>query len=353
MKEWYLMQPPTMFSGDESEEFADYKTDYFSELLQSDIAIDIILYNPDMTIHKVARAIINNKTPDTKLNSWSRHLLLPVGTSKSGMYVKYDNRFWLINGIVDNNTVYEKATMVFCNWYLSWINQQGKIITRRCSITSASQYNSGETGVTRYIVRSDQLSITFPCDDETLMIKDGQRFIIDKRCELYEKAFDNNIKKDTNKNLLVYQVTRMSNILYNYEDCGIIDLIASQDEQRETDGYYVINNNSYWLCDGDDIVINKNQILSVKIDYTTSFIYCGTAAQKFTAKFYNLNNEEIQVEHTWTVDCDFMSDINVSEDGDSIYISTSNPKLINKKINLILQGAGETTTLLLTIKPFL
>ena len=130
-KEWYLLSTPNdQVSGYESEAFEDFATEGFLESLSSSLADDIEICNYDLSECKKSRAIILNKTQDTKLKSLTRNILLPIGSCVAGNYIKYDDRYWIVVGFVDNNKIYEKAIVVLCNYLLSWVNHEGKIIQR-------------------------------------------------------------------------------------------------------------------------------------------------------------------------------------------------------------------------------
>lgn len=110
--EWYLINPPySLTSGFESDALNDYGQDGLREVLESDVADDVELYNYDLSECTKMRAIVENKTPDTKLQSLTRHIILPIGSCKAGMYVKYKNKFWLIVGNVDDDKISEKGVI--------------------------------------------------------------------------------------------------------------------------------------------------------------------------------------------------------------------------------------------------
>lgn len=353
--EWYLLKSPhSQLSGYENEAFDNFAEEGFAEALDSGIAVDIELCNYDLSVCIPMRAIIQNRVQDTKLKSLQRHLFVPIGTCKAGMYVKYKNRYWLIIGLVDDNGMYEKAVMILCNYYLTWVNSSGDIIQRWVNITSASQYNNGETGNKNYTLRSDQLFILSPDDDECTLLDTGKRFIIDKRCKIYEKEYDENIFVDTSKPLVVYSFTRMDSVLFDYQDSGHCEFMVSQCEKKENDGYYVIKGKGYWLCETPNInEDNKNIVLS-SIEYESDEIYDGLGAGIFTAKFYDTEGNEIMATPKWEVKCDFIDDLDIEYDDNSILISADNNKLINKSFELILSADGyDVSTLTITIRAFL
>lgn len=355
-QEWYLLNSPhSQLSGYENECMNDFGAEGFLEALETDIAMDVELCNYDLSERTQIRAIIQNKTNDTKLQSLSRQMLVPIGTCKAGMYVKYKERYWLITGLVDDNTVmYEKAVLALCNWYLTWLNNDGKVVQRWANVVSASQYNNGETGMQFYFVRSDQLLVSLSDDDESLLIPDGCRFVIDKRCSIYEKQFDDTVVKETNKPLATYQLTRSDTVLYNYSNSGHMEFIATQDEKHEDDGYYVINGRGYWLCEVPTENVDKKQVLSSSIIYDSTDIYNGIEPGVFVAEFLDANGNVANITPAWTVHCDFADKLDITEQDNSVIISVNDSKLVNKSFELFLDGDGYTTTsITVTIKSFL
>lgn len=359
-QDWYLLKSPhDQVSGYEDEAWDDFGQEGFSEVLETNMAIDVELCNYDLSDCKTIKAVVTNNLQDTKLKTFTRHLLVPVGTCKAGMYVKYKNRFWLIVGLVDDNTIYEKAVMTICNYKLSWINSEGKIISRWCNVSSASQYNNGETYGRFYYIRTDQLIVITPDDDDCVLIGTGDRFIIDRRCKVYEKQFSEDTICDTSNPVIVYKVTRSDSVLYDYQDSGHFEFMCLQDEQQEQDGYYIVGDQGYWLCKKPIETDDKTDVSSAyycKIEGDFE-IYNGLESSIFTAKLYNAVGKELSdFEPQWTINSDFADKLNCEYVGNSIMISVNDRKLINKSFELVLstdvQGA-ESDKQIITIKSFI
>ena len=259
----------------------------------------------------------------------------------------------MIVGLVDDNGIYEKAVLAFCNYLLTWQNKDGKVIQRWSNITSASQYNNGETSNKFYFVRSDQLMVLIPNDEECLLIKHKQRFIIDKRCDIYEKSMEKDVATDTSKPVITYELTRMDNVLFDYQDSGYLEFMAYQDEQHETDGYYVVDGQGYWLCEAPKSE-NKTDILLCTIECDEPCIYCNLEPALFYAKFYDSGGEVKNISHCWEIDCDFKDKLNIEYIENAISIFVTDKKCINKSFKLSLSADGYTTvTLIITIKAFI
>ena len=343
-QEWYLMKSPhDTVSGFEGEAISDFAQEGFLEMLDSEIADDVELYNYDLSECKHLKAFIGSKTPDTKLKTLTRHMMVPIGTCKAGMYVKYKDRFWLIVGMVDDNLVYEKAILLICNYKLEWINADGKIIERWVNAESASQYNNGETNMVYFYVRSDQLMVYMPDDDEGLFLDSGQRFIIDKRCSAYEKNFDGEKKVVTGLPLTVYKITRNDTILDNYVDSGIIGFITTQTEQKETDGYYIVDGVGHWLCDVPNPDHNPSPA-SCAIDSDSDSVYIDLEPTMFTMAFYDPDGNPISpesIDYEVKTEADFGVDrLEIDRVGNILMVSTSDYSLNGKSFTITLSSPG-------------
>lgn len=353
-KEWYLLKSPYYATGGFEQEVLDeYSQDSFAETLLTDMASDVELCNYDLSESTELRVIVQGNVGDTALQTMSRQVLAPIGSLKAGYYIKYKNRYWLITGLVDNNGIYEKAVIVICNYLLSWINSSGKIIQRWVNATSASQYNNGETGMKYYFVRSDQLMIFTPDDDECLLLDTDMRFIIDKRCKIYERDMPSGTTVNTSNPLVVYKLTRSDTVLYDYQDSGHSAFMAYQDEQQDQDGYYVIDGKGYWLCDVPKK--DKSSAPACEILYDEDVIYLDLEPSVFIAKFTDSNGDvDTTTTPVWEINnCSFIDDLDIAYENNSIQISVKNKKLINKSFELSLGGFNYTpTTLKITIKTF-
>lgn len=344
MKEWYLMQKPTMTSGDESDILEEFGQDAIEELLESGAGEEVLLCNYDLSETKEIKALIIGNAQETKLKSFNRQIITPIGTIKPFSYVKRNDIYWLIIGIIDSNRIYEKAVMTMCNYYLTWVNFDGNIVQRWASLSSASQYNNGETGQQYYRVRSDQLLAAVPDDKEGISVDTGIRFIVDRRCKVYESEMPEDTEVLTGKKLLVYEATRSSNALYDYQTHGYTEFMMSQDEQRETDGYYKINGKGYWLA-GTPNTQTETDITVSNIVPIQDTLYIGVEPASFSAVFKNENGEEdATITPNWTINCDFADKLNVEYVGNLIMIDTDFSSLSNKSFELSLGADGYTTT---------
>lgn len=334
MQEWYLMNSntyPNEIGGFENDSFLEHKDDSFSEVMKTDLATTVKLFSSDLSEFKQIRCIVQDNTSNTQLKSIERTILTHIGTLKAGMYVFFENRYWLISGYPGNNKIYEKATMILCQYKLRWQLDNGRIIERWANFTSASKYDVGESGNTTIVLSSNNFTVWVSEDDDSFTL-DGKRVFIDRSKE--------NPKK-------VFKITRSDDVLYIYgeEHGGILSFIADKTELNlETD------NQELRICDyhsptdfnvpenppsdfNVSIIGNKDLKIGFERTYTVSF-----------------NNESIQ-EFSWNIVSNFKVQKNI--DGNKIkllvddedYISSSfllqviiNNKVATEKKITIVEG---------------
>ncbi len=334
MQEWYLMNSntyPNEIGGFENDSFLEHKDDSFSEVMETDLATTVKLFSSDLSEFKQIRCIVQDNTSNTQLKSIERTILTHIGTLKAGMYVFFENRYWLISGYPGNNKIYEKATMILCQYKLRWQLDNGRIIERWANFTSASKYDVGESGNTTIVLSSNNFTVWVSEDDDSFTL-DGKRVFIDRSKE--------NPKK-------VFKITRSDDVLYIYgeEHGGILSFIADKTELNlETD------NQELRICDyhsptdfnvpenppsdfNVSIIGNKDLKIGFERTYTVSF-----------------DNESIQ-EFSWNIVSNFKVQKNI--DGNKIkllvddedYISSSfllqviiNNKVATEKKITIVEG---------------
>lgn len=189
MENWYLMNcdtSPNEIGGFENDSFLEHKDDSFSEVLGTDLATTVKLYSSDLSEHKEIRCVIQDNTANTMLKSLERTVLTYIGTLKAGMYIFFENRYWLITGYPGNNKIYEKATMSLCQYTLKWQCEDGRIIERPANFTSASKYDTGESGNYVITLTSNNFTILIPDDDDAFTL-DGQKVFIDRAKKILQK----------------------------------------------------------------------------------------------------------------------------------------------------------------------
>lgn len=331
MQDWYLMTPntrPNITGGFENDAFLDYKDDAFAESLYTDIAKSVTLYNYDLSESAEIRCIIQGNSADTQLKSMERIGLFVRGTVKAGMYIFYENRYWLITGYPSYNGIYEKAVMQLCQYKLRWQNAKGEIIERFGNFSSSSKYDMGETGNSTITLTSDNLMILLPNDDESLDL-DGKRVFIDKR--------EINPTK-------VYKITRTDSVLYDFgeEHGGILSFIADKTELNTTTDrqdlrlcdYIEIDDNTDTPSDPTTPPENPDEMTDLRAVIKGSTSLKLTYPRTYTATIANSNDNEVPWDNTcsWNVISEF--DIEQSIDGNKIELYVENEGLIDEKFKL-------------------
>lgn len=244
MKSWYLLTPetrPNLIGGFENDSFTDFKEDALYEAFETDISSTVTLYDCCLKKIKDTKCIVQNNLADTLLKSMERIILAPIGTLKAGMYVFYEDRYWLITGYPGNNKIYEKATMYLCQYKLKWQKEDGTIIERWANFTSASKYDIGLFENRTITLASNNFTILIPEDDDGNTL-DEKRVFIDRNTT--------NPKK-------VFRITRSDDVLYLYGDKhgGILSFIADRSElNKETD------RPDLGICDYVNLFPNKDEI---------------------------------------------------------------------------------------------
>lgn len=230
MKEWYLTDnyKPTVTSDYESDAISEFAESNFTDVTETDFADRALLCNSDLSDRKEIRCIIQGNSADTQLKSMERIGLFPIGTVKAGMYIFFDDCYWIIDGYPSNNKSYEKATMKLCQYKLKWQNSNGDVVERWGNFTSASKYDDGEVAGQTIILSSDNLTVVLP-DDEEVLYLGGKRVFIDKR-PVPEK---------------VYKLTRSDDVLYDFQGHGgVLSFIADKTELDTTR-----DNQELGICD--------------------------------------------------------------------------------------------------------
>lgn len=328
MQEWYLLTPstrPNITGGYENNSLVDYKDDAFYEVLQTDIATTVKLYNSDLSVSNEIRCIIQGNTADTRLNSIERIGLFICGTVKAGMYIFFEDSYWLITGYPGTNGIYEKATMVLCQYKLRWQNSSNNIVERWCNGTSASKYDVGESGNNTITLSSNTFSLLLPGDEEVIEL-DGKRVFIDRH--------NMNPTK-------VYKVTRSDDISFDYGEKhgSVLNFIADKKEFNP-----FTDNQELRICDyHSPATPSSPDIVSI---LGGTILKCGRA-KTWTVKFTDGEGNEIaNSDFNWNTISNF--DIKQTITNNKIQIKVDNDSLIGE--SFLLQVINPVNEVLKEIK---
>lgn len=251
MTEWYLMNPqPTLNSGFEKDEFADYAQDGFDELLtETQLGKKIIICNgrfdgENFETEVEIDGIVQSETPDAYTQGYKRQLLTRISDKIADYkYIKYDKKIWLIMTEPSDNCIYDKCVIHQCNYILKWQNAKREVIYCPASIENASQYNTGEEGKRILVLGYNQLMAYVSFDDDTVIIDRNLRVFIDY----------NTVSP------IPYKVTRPDTVTYSYGEKRVICLILTEDQYNpKTDSIEDMLCDYYKISDTIDIFYSGN-----------------------------------------------------------------------------------------------
>ena len=292
IKEWYLITPdtrPNITSGFGNDAFVDYKDDAFAEVLTTDIADDLTLYNYDLSKSVELRGVIQGNIADTQLKSMERTVLVPIGTLHSGDYIFFEDEFWIVDGRPGNNKTYEKATLKECQYKLIWQKNDGTVIERWANFASASKYDVGETNDKTIILTSNNLTVIMPNDKDSMTI-DGKRVFID-HSDIPEKVF---------------KITRNDDVLFDHgSHGGTLNLIADKVELNKYK-----DNQELRICDyidsptppSEPTTPDETEDLSAKITFKGSQeLIIGGSYKTLTGSFVDKDGNTTSDISVWDV----------------------------------------------------
>lgn len=240
-----------------------------------------------------------------------------LGTLKAGMYILFENRYWLVTGYPGNNKIYEKATIILCQYKLRWQDDSGQIIERWANFTSASKYDTGENGNQTIFLTSNNFTVWVPEDDDAFTL-DKKRVFIDR-----------NVKNPTK----VFEITRSDDVLYLFgeDHGGILSFIADKTELN-----LEVDRPDLGLCD-----YKEPTSLPPEPDETTdlSAVISGNNKLKcgfdrdYSVEFVDSNKEiHTDVEFTWNIVSDF--DVSQKIDGNIITLFVDDENCIGSSFLL-------------------
>lgn len=181
-KTWYRMTRPLFNSGFEDDEFLAYGQDGFAELLDSVIGENVEIYEKRIGGEPVrTRAIVQNTTSDVHSGASVRQILCEIGHLRCGQYIKIKGAYWLVSAFPDNNGLYEKAVLWKCKHTLRFISPlTGEVVEYPVYNVNSTQYGTGESRREHITVGDAQHLIYIPYNEETILIDDQFRFIMDR-----------------------------------------------------------------------------------------------------------------------------------------------------------------------------
>ena len=106
---------------------------------------------------------------------------MPNEDLRHGALVEWMDNKWLIIGRDPNMTMYTKCMMKQCNYFLRWVDPDGKVCGQWAIISDGTKYLTGELEDRDFIAtRGDtRLSVVVSRTEDTLRLDRTTRFIID------------------------------------------------------------------------------------------------------------------------------------------------------------------------------
>lgn len=252
--------------------------------------------------------------------------------------------------------VHYQGKFTLCNWILKWQDEKLNVFQYPCFVINVTQYNSGEQSTKQYTIGSSQHMIKLPCDENTVKLKTPQKFMLDKN-------YDNPV---------TYIVTQNDTITFNYGSKGIvvitvleepidrakdrIDLgICNYIEPDNTTDNSGNETNGKISTGGNEI--DETETINIKsvIKYTSKVIKSGGNAKTFTAKFYDDNDNEVEVVPKWNIVCAFKDKLVTNITGDKIKISIDDDSCVDEDFRLVLSDSegNYESSLIISIKSLL
>lgn len=262
------------------------------------------------------------------------------------IYCSGSQDYYLCTESFNIDNIHWQGKFTYCNWILKWQDKTGKILQYPCFDMNATQYNSGEQSTRQYTIGSSQHMIKLPCDENTVAIRTPQRFMLDKNTE----------------NPTVYAVTQNDTTTNGYGGKGIVVLTLLEDPiNREKDRIdlgicdYIDINSTDNSNSGDNGGESGNTNIKSIIEYTSKVIKSGGSEQTYIARFYDENENELDIEPKWNIVCDFANKLTIAETGKEIKISIDNDDYVDEdfKLELTDEENNYKSSLIISIKSLL
>jgi len=266
---------------------------------------------------------------------------------KPGTYVEIpdeDGNYepWLI--LYESDDIqFRKHIIKKCNYFLRWKNQKGEIVERWTVFGDNSRIQDGEytTAYGKMMLPRIMLSLVLPCDEETINIRIGQRFIID-----HVGVEDNpDTWRVSNRNVITKTFDAFE---------GVIELAVNRDQFN-----HLVDSKEEMIADFNkeydlEQPVDKESNLSCRIVYNgNSDLKMGTPFKNYTAEIYEAGEIFTGIPIVWDVliPKDSISYFTYETDDNKFKIKCKyNAELIGSHIRLIASTADGATTAELPIK---
>ena len=233
-QDWYLMEP-SVLGGFENEEFKLWKGGFENSILNSVFARDVYVYGnyPTGKPKKQIRALVLDQVENSYNTMSKRQILCDIGELRCGDYLWIDGRWWICVTLFDNNRLYSKGILWYCNTMLHFTSLTTfQPTTYPVYVHNATQYNSGERYTDYLFTISSQRLLYVPCNEETVLFDNDYRFLIDRN-RLHPSA---------------WKVAQADTENDDWGGYGLQRLMLVEDELRPTDDVdNMLADNAEWI----------------------------------------------------------------------------------------------------------
>lgn len=140
-----------------------------------------------------------------------------------GDIVNWNGTNYIVYKVDADRRIQTKGRMYECNMKLRWKNNKGQIIERVGKGEDATKYGEGTEGTFRLRIGEFQLKILIRLDDETVLIKRDDRFMIDAT-DFVDVMNENGVLPN------IYKVTRRNVTTGTFPNIGYVELTLVQDQ---------------------------------------------------------------------------------------------------------------------------
>lgn len=206
---------PVFSSGFESEEFSEYATSGFKELLDSSPFSETVqFYDEQNHSWYDIRVVIQNKTSDSESQSEIRQILSEIGTLSRGMYVKFGGDLWLGASHPDSNKMYEKIIAKKCNYLLPFQLNSTDVLHEPCVVESQKDSLSGEANGSIITIPDTQRILYVQFNRNTKQLLEGKRLFVDKNTPMPK----------------VFHISKVDRITYMDDNNGLLRITCDEDQ---------------------------------------------------------------------------------------------------------------------------
>lgn len=231
--EWYLMEADVL-GGYENDEFRDWRYAFENSILSTDFARTVNVYgnSPYNEPHAI-RAMVLDQVENSYNKMKERQILTPIGMIQCGDLLLIDGRWWLVISLIDDNRLYSKGILYYCNSFLNFTSLKTfKPVRYPVVVHNATQYNSGERSTDYMVNVSSQRLYYFPANEETILFDNDYRFLHDRNT--YHPS--------------AWKVSQVDTENDHWDGYGLVRLMAVEDELLQTDDVEnMIADNSKWI----------------------------------------------------------------------------------------------------------